>query len=99
MLKEHPQIDVRIKRIKPKYGILGPMFREKTKVIAEALNKLTHDETLKFINEGKIKLDVNGEKIELKAEWFDVEVENVVKGKDVDVLESGDTIILIEKGG
>ena len=99
MLKEHPQIDVRVKRIKPKYGILGPMFREKTKVIANALNKLTHDETLKFINEGKIELDVNGEKIELKTEWFDVEVENVVKGKGVDVLESGNTIILIEKGG
>ncbi len=94
-----PEIETRVAELKPKYSIIGPMFRDKTQAILASIKNLTDNEMLKLINDGKITINVNGSEIELKREWFDARVEKVVGGKDVDVLEAEDILIIIDKGG
>ncbi len=99
LVDSSPEITVRIAELRPKYSVIGPMFREKTSTILALVKKMTEDEMLKLINDGKVSIDVNGSKIELKREWFEVRMEKVVGGKDVDVLEAGNILIIIDKGG
>ncbi len=64
---------VRKRIIKPKMNMLGKKFREKASVIAEELKKVEID------NEESIRLNINGEEIEIGKEYFDVVEEDVVE--------------------
>ncbi len=99
LARSAPEIKTRIAELRPRYSIIGPMFRDRTSAVLDSIKKLTEDEMLKLINDGRITIDVNGSEIELKREWFDVRVEKVVGGKDVDVLEAENVLIIIDKGG
>ncbi|AIG98141.1 Valyl-tRNA synthetase [Archaeoglobus fulgidus DSM 8774] len=96
LLKEMPEIETRVKALKPKYGILGPMFKEKVKSLISAVNALPDEEKMKFVKEGSITVELDGESVEVKGEWFDVEMEKIVGGESVEVLEVGNTIVVVE---
>ncbi len=96
LLKEMPTIEVRVKALKPKFNILGPMFKDKVKAIVSAVSKLSNEEKLKFVERGSIEVDVGGEKIELKSEWFDIEIEKVLGGEGVEVLETENAVVIVE---
>lgn len=96
LLKEMPEIETRVKALKPKYGILGPMFKEKVKPLVSAVNALPDEEKMRFVKEGSITVDLDGESVEVKGEWFDVEMEKTLGGKGVEVLEVGNTIVVVE---
>ncbi len=95
-VEEMPEIEVKIKEIKPKFNVLGPMFREKVKDIVRAVQSLSDEDKLRFAEEGRIEVEVNGEKVELKREWFDIEIEKVVGGEGVEVIETENSVIIIE---
>ncbi len=95
-VEEMPEIEVRIKEIKPKFNVLGPMFREKIKDIVRAVQSLSDEDKLRFAEVGRIEVEVNGEKVELKKEWFDIEIEKVVGGEGVEVIETENSVIIIE---
>ncbi len=94
-----PEIKTRVSELKPKYNIIGPKFRDKTSAILASLKNLTEDEMLKLINDGKITINVNGDQIELEKDWFDIKIEKVIGGKDVEILETENALIIIDKGG
>ncbi len=96
LLKEMPTIEIRVKALKPKFNILGPMFRDKVRAIVNAVGRLSNEEKLKFIESGRIEIDVDGERIELKSEWFDVEMEKVLGGEGVEVLETENAVVIVE---
>ncbi|AEA46764.1 valine--tRNA ligase [Archaeoglobus veneficus] len=95
ILSEAPEISVRIKALKPKYGILGPMFRDKVKKIVEAVNALNEEDKDRLLKEG-LEIDIDGEVIKLERDWFEAEIEKVVSGKEVDVLEVGGAVVVVE---
>ncbi len=92
LLDSLPEIKTRVRALKPKFGVLGPMFRDKTKEIVKIAQELSHEEKLRLVSEGSIS--VNG--LELKAEWFDVQMEKVIGEKGVEILEVGNAVVIVE---
>ncbi len=69
-------IRVRKKRIVPKLNKIGPAFREKAKKVAEALEKAEAGD--------EVEIEIDGEKLKLGREYFDVEeVEEEVAGEKI----------------
>ena len=95
-LDEMPEIESRIKRLKPKYNVLGPIFRDKTKKIVKLVERLGDKEIQKFVNSGNYEIEIDGELIELKSDWFDVEIEKQIGGRDVVVLEVKRASVIVE---
>jgi len=95
ILEEKPEVEERIKAVKPDFSVLGPRFRDKVKDIVKAVNSLSEEEKRKLVAEG-LNLEVGGEVVELKPEWFEAVKEKVVSGKVVDVVEVGDAIAFVE---
>ncbi len=96
LVKEEPKVVLKVKKLKPKFAILGPMFREKTKELIKAVESLSEDEKLKLFENGEIKVDVGGETITVKSEWFEVEFERMLEGKEVTMLETANSILFVE---
>ncbi|MHC1584741.1 MAG: isoleucine--tRNA ligase [Candidatus Syntropharchaeia archaeon] len=65
------------KKIKPKYGILGPKYKKKVKKIAEFLKENEEKVSEKLIEEGIFSFELDGERIEITPE--DVEMESIEK--------------------
>ena len=95
VLKEKPEVEERIKEVKPDFSVLGPKFRDRVKDIVKIVNSLEEEEKEKLVTEG-LKLEVGGETVELKPEWFRAVREKVVSGKVVDVVEVGEAVAFVE---
>ena len=96
LLSEIPDIEVRVRRMKPKFGIIGPMFKEKARDVVRAVENLSDEDKLKLFEGGSVVISLDGKEVEVKGEWFEVEMEKVVKGEDVEVLETKNAIVLVE---
>jgi len=96
VLDKLPDVKLRIKKLKPKFGIIGPMFRDKTKEVINLVNNLNENDKVRFIEKGEIEISLNEQKYKIKSEWFDVEMEKVVEGKAIESLEIGDITLFIE---
>ncbi len=96
LLDEMPEIESRIKKLKPKYSILGPLFKDKTKRIVKEVEELREEQISELFNVGKYKLELDGETIELKSDWFEAEIEKQVGGRDVVILEPGNASVIVE---
>lgn len=69
---------VRVRRLRPKMGVLGPLFRERAKAVKEAL------EALEEAPAGEVVLTLEGERLKVPEEAFEVvEVEEVVTGERI----------------
>jgi len=96
LLRNMPDIEVRIKRLKPKFNIIGPMFKEKARDLVKAVEGLSDDEKLKLFEGKSVVVSLDGKEIEIKGEWFEVEIEKTVRGEKVEVLETANAIVLVE---
>ncbi len=96
LLRNMPDIEVRIKRLKPKFNIIGPMFKEKARDLVKAVESLSDDEKLKLFEGKSVVVSLDGKEIEIKGEWFEVEIEKTVRGEKVEVLETANAIVLVE---
>ncbi len=88
-----PDFELVPTKIKPNMKVLGKTYRNKAKLLAEAL--INAD--AKAAGSGSITLSVDGEDVTLDSSCFTVEKERLLKGKAVDVLEVGSAIIVINK--
>ncbi|WGH27303.1 MAG: isoleucine--tRNA ligase [Candidatus Bostrichicola ureolyticus] len=61
-----------IKKIKPNFKLLGSRLKEKLKLVINAINNFTQKDILKIEQEGKYILDIQGEKIILLKEEFEI---------------------------
>ena len=96
-IEEMPKIETKVREVKPKYSIIGPKFKEKAKIVVEAVTNLSEEEKLKFMETGKVEVEVDGERIELSSDWFEFKLEKVVGDLSVDVLEVENVIVMIER--
>jgi len=71
--------------------VLGKTYRNRAKSIAEALVNAD----LELACAGSITLSVESEEITLDSSCFIVEKERLLKGKAVDILEVGNSTIVI----
>jgi len=86
-----PDFEMVAMEIKPNMKVLGKTYRNRAKSIAEALVNVD----LKLACEGSITIQVEGEEITLDSSSFTVEKERLLKGKAVDILEVGNSTIVI----
>ncbi|MEM2787770.1 MAG: valine--tRNA ligase [Archaeoglobaceae archaeon] len=91
---ELPVVREEITKIKPKFAIIGPVFKEKTKEIAKLVESLSIEEKTKLLKE-PLKVNLNGEKIELKPEWFEFEVRRVVEGVEAEKIETTNSVVFV----
>ena len=96
VLNKLPDVKLRIKKLKPKFSIVGPMFKDKAKKIVELVNNLSENDKMGFVEKGEIEISLDGESYKLKSEWFDAEIEKIVEGKAIENLEVGDVTLFIE---
>ncbi len=59
------QNNVLVKKAKADFKSLGPKFGQKMKAIANSINSFTQEDIANIEKEGRIDIDINGEKIEL----------------------------------
>ncbi|MBO8181659.1 MAG: glycine--tRNA ligase [Archaeoglobus sp.] len=72
-------VKVKAKKFIPKMNLIGPKFREKSKAIAEAIEAYNGE-----VSDGKIILEIEGEKYEIEDTFFEIEEkEEVVYGERV----------------
>ena len=72
------------------------MFKDKVKLIAKVVNELSEEEKLKLAKNESVEVTIDGEKLELKGEWFNIELEKVLGGEGVEVIELKDAIVIVE---
>ncbi|MET1124149.1 MAG: valine--tRNA ligase [Archaeoglobaceae archaeon] len=96
LVKEEPHVEVKVVAAKPKFAIVGPMFREKAKEIVKIVSELGNDELRKFYESGSLTVSVNGENLELKAEWFDFVVEMSIAGRKVEIVKTDNSVVFVE---
>jgi valyl-tRNA synthetase len=86
-----PDFEMVAREIKPNMKVLGKTYRNKAKSIAEALVNAD----LNIACAGSITIQVEDEEITLDSSFFTVEKERLLKGKAVDILEAGNSMIVI----
>ncbi|MCS7121590.1 MAG: valine--tRNA ligase [Archaeoglobaceae archaeon] len=92
VVEEMPKIRRVVKAVKPKFSIIGPIFKDKTKFLVETLNNLEKKYLQEFFDKGKI--EIHG--FELKAEWFEFEIETIIEERPVEVIKTGKSIVFVE---
>ncbi|NHW23771.1 MAG: valine--tRNA ligase [Archaeoglobales archaeon] len=92
--KNLPKIKEEVRRLKPKFAILGPLFKERVKDLLRAIEGLSDDEKLKLARE-PIIISIGGEKVELKPDWFDLEIGRTVDGVEAERIETPNSIVFV----
>ena len=64
--------------------------------MVKAVENLSDEEKLKLFEGKSVIVSLDGRDVEVKSDWFDVEIEKVVKGEAVEVLETENAIVLVE---
>ena len=73
-------MEVERKAFKPKYGLLGPEFKKKSAAVGKALEAAD----VSLLKDGKVELDVEGEKFSIAEKYFDiVDIKEKVNGVKV----------------
>jgi valyl-tRNA synthetase len=95
--KGKPEIEMNPIGIKPLMKILGPKFKDKTSNIIAALNAMSPTELAKQKAQGVVKINLDGVLLEIDSESVDVTTDTFCAGEAVDVLKSGEAIVLVKK--
>ncbi len=93
----NPEIEMRPVAVKPQMKILGPRFKDKSGRIIKALNSMDPGEVSKQKVAGQIKVEVNGEVLEVAPDAVEVVVETLSAGLAVDVLQVGSATVLVRR--
>ena len=83
--------------VKPVHAKLGPAFKADAKAIVAEIAKLDPKAVAaELAKNGKTKVTVNGNDIELGSEYLALEKRLMLDGKAVDTIQVGEVLIAIE---
>ncbi|MEM4944706.1 MAG: valine--tRNA ligase [Archaeoglobaceae archaeon] len=92
--REMPATKEEVKKIKPKFAVLGPLFKDRVKEIIRAVDCLSESEKLKLTKE-PLEISIGEEKIELKPEWFEFELRRTVAGVEAEKIEAPHSVVFV----
>ncbi|MCQ2086245.1 MAG: valine--tRNA ligase [archaeon] len=82
---------------KPVYEKIGPKFKNEAKIIAAEVAKMRPNDVARVLTDKIIRVPVNEREVTLTADYFEFEKRLTIDGKVVDMLQSGNMLIAIEK--
>ena len=92
-----PDIEMKPVAVKPQIKIIGPRFKDKSGKIIRALAAMDPARAAEQKASGSIKVDVDGESIDLPAEAVEIEMETLSAGLAVDVLRLDGASVLVRR--
>lgn len=91
-----PVLERRVKGFTPNMSVLGPLLRADAKQAIDAMQKIDGEELLKMVEEGTIRVQLDGKEIEVPSNAIHIEEEFLVEGERVDVIEiDGATLLVV----
>ncbi len=96
LVKEEPNVEISVKSLKPKFAIIGPMFKDKAKKILGKISQLEKEEIKKLYSEGELEIEVENEIIRISSDWFEFELERRIEGRKVTLIEAKNSLVFIE---
>jgi valyl-tRNA synthetase len=92
-----PDVEMKPVAVKPQMKVLGPKFKDKSGRIIKALSGM--DPVLAAAQKaaGVIKVDLDGEVVEVGPEAVELVVETLSAGEAVDILTVGSSTVLVRK--
>jgi valyl-tRNA synthetase len=92
-----PEIEMRPVSVKPQMKILGPKFKDRSSMIIKALAAMDPAEVARQKASGSIRVELNGEVLEVAAPAVEVVTETLSAGEAVDVLKVGIATVLVRR--
>ncbi len=83
--------------VKPVHAKMGPAFKAKAKAIVAAIAGMDPKTVAETLKSGPVVIDIDGEAVEVGAEFFEMETRLVMDGKAVQTLQIGNILVLIEQ--
>ena len=96
-IAEKADLVEKVAEVKPVYGKLGPVFKDKAKSIVAALKAASPEDIASQIAGGKVVLQADGESVELGPEFFEVRKILSLDGREVSTVQCGDALLVIEQ--
>lgn len=96
-IAEKADLTEKVVEVKPVYGKLGPVFKDKAKSIANAIKATSPDVLAEQISNGKAVLDTDDGTVELDPEFFEVKKALSLNGREVSTVQCGDALLVIEQ--
>ena len=83
--------------VKPVHAKLGPAFKAQAKLIVSAVAAMDPAEAASKLADGAIEIDVDGEKVSVGAEFFDLDKRLMLGGRAVETIQVGNVLVVIEQ--
>ena len=83
--------------VKPVHAKLGPAFKAQAKAIVSAVAAMPPADAAAALAGGALSLDIDGEKVEVSAEFFELDKRLMLDGKAVETIQVGNVLVLIEQ--
>ena len=92
-----PKIEMRPVAVKPQMKVIGPRFKDKSHKIINALIAMDPNLVASQKTAGLIRVELDGEVIEVPPEAATVEIETLSAGEAVDILNLGAATVLVRR--
>ncbi|MCQ2078717.1 MAG: valine--tRNA ligase, partial [archaeon] len=96
-IAEKADLVEKVSEVKPVFGKLGPVFKDKAKAIVAALKAASPEDIAAQIAGGRVVLDAGGESVELGPEFFEIKKILSLNGREVSTVQCGDALLVIEQ--
>ena len=83
--------------VKPVHSKLGPAFKAKAKAVVAAVSAMEPAAVAEALSEGPLRIDADGESVEVGPEYFELEKRLMLDGRAVETLQVGDVLVVIEQ--
>lgn len=90
------QLTEEVVGVKPVHAKLGPAFKAQAKAIVSAVAAMAPADAAAALAGGAIEIDIDGEKVSVGAEYFELDKRLMLDGKAVETIQVGNVLILIE---
>ncbi|MHC1593356.1 MAG: valine--tRNA ligase [Methermicoccaceae archaeon] len=90
-----PVLERRVAGFTPNMAVLGPMLRRDAGKAVEAMHNIGGDALLKMVREGSIRVQLDGNELELPPDSIQIEEETLVGGERVDMIEMEKATLLV----
>jgi len=96
-IAEKADLVEKVAEVKPVFGKLGPVFKDKAKGIVSALKAADPEDIATQILTGKVILKTDDGEVELGPEYFEVRKILSLNGREVSTVQCGDALLVIEQ--